>query len=80
MKEINEYEIKEDNENRDIAIVIQDFNGDETNQLSMKKNEYIIIEDWNIKEGWIYGYKRDDPHKRGIFPSSLVKKGLFQII
>jgi len=37
MKEINEYEIKEDNENRDIAIVIQDFNGDETNQLSMKK-------------------------------------------
>jgi len=73
------YEKKSD-ENGDLAVVLYDFNGFNTNELNIRKNEYIIVTNWNIKEGWAYGYKNDDPQKKGIFPVPLVSKGLILII
>ncbi|ORX78417.1 hypothetical protein BCR32DRAFT_328556 [Anaeromyces robustus] len=57
-----------------LAEVLNDFsNEDEKSALKCKKGDQIIIVDWNYpKEGWAFGYKYDDPSKKGIIPKSLV--------
>jgi len=65
------------NEHGDLAVVLYDFNGFNTDELNLHKDEYIVVTNWTIKEGWAYGYKKNDPHKKGIFPAPLVRKGLF---
>ena len=62
------------NNNNDLAVVLYDFNGSHTNELSFKKSEYLIVTNWYIKDGWAFGYKRDDPQQKGMFPSVLVQK------
>jgi len=62
--------------NGDNAVALYDFNGCNSDELCIRKNEYIIVTDWTFKTGWAYGYKKDDPHKKGVFPSSFVSKGL----
>jgi len=51
----------------DLAIGLYDFNGSLINELSFKKSEYLIVNNWNIKEGWASGYKRDNQKKRECF-------------
>jgi len=63
-----------DGNDGDLAIVLYDFNGSLTNELSFKKSEYLIVTNWNIKNGWAFGYKRDDPQIKGMFPSALIQK------
>jgi len=58
----------------DLAIVLYDFNGTLLNELSIHKDEYLVVQNWNIKDGWAFGYKRDDPTQKGDFPSPLVRK------
>ena len=49
------------------------------------KNEYLIVTNWNVDDGYSAGYKRNDPQKKGKYPTPLVRecsgknKGLFQI-
>lgn len=38
------------------------------------KDEYIVITDWKVKDGWISSYKKDKPTENGIFPLALIKK------
>jgi len=70
-------EIKSNNngkgkEKSDLAVALYDFNGTNAGELSFHKNDILIITNWNIKEGWAIGYKRNDSYKQGIFPSILV--------
>lgn len=62
-----------------LAIVLYDFNGSNSNELSIRKDEILIVTNWNIKDGWATGYKKHNPYEQGIFPSALVRKyeGLF---
>jgi len=54
-------------------------NGTTSDELKFLKDEYIIVTNWNIGDGYAYGYKRDDPQKKGKFPSPLVRKCLRRI-
>jgi len=38
------------------------------------KNEYLIVTNWNVDDGYSAGYKRNDPQKKGKFPTPLVRK------
>ena len=58
----------------DLVLALYDFNGNTSEELSINKNECIIVTNWNIKNGWAYGYKMNDSQKRGVFPVVLVRK------
>jgi len=32
------------------------------------------VTNWDVGDGYAYGYKRNDPQQRGKFPSPLVRK------
>jgi len=61
-------------EKGDLALVLYDFNGLKSGELTIHKNEYLIVTDWHFKEGWAYGYRKTDPQNKGSFPYSLVRK------
>jgi len=69
---------EENNENRneinDLAVVLYDFNGTNSDELILHKDDYLIVTNWNIGDGWAFGYKRNDPQKKGKFPYPLVRK------
>jgi len=62
------------NENGDLAIVLFKHVGNTSNELTIDKNEYLIVTNWDIGDGYAYGYKRNDPQQKGKFPSPLVRK------
>jgi len=69
---------KENNENGnekgDLAKVLYYFMGNTSDELNLHKDEYLIVTNWNVGNGFAFGYKRNDPEKKGIFPSPLVRK------
>jgi hypothetical protein len=58
----------------DHAIALYDFNGNEEEELNIKKGDHLIILDWNVKDGWVYGYIYDNNEKKGIIPKLFVRK------
>jgi len=73
-KKINEKSNEKANSKGDLAVVLYNFSGTNSKELTIQKDEYLIVTDWNVKNGWASGYKRDDPQKKGIFPYPLVRK------
>jgi len=63
-----------DNEKGDLAKVLYYFMGNTSNELNLHKDEYLIVTNWNVGNGFAFGYKRNDPEKKGVFPSPLVRK------
>jgi len=59
--------------NGDLVIALYDYNGVQPEELSIRVNEYIVVTDWN-KNGFAYGYKRDNPQEKGAFPPNYVSK------
>jgi len=55
-------------------VVIYNFNGTNSDELTLYENEYIMVTDWNIGNGYAFGYKVNDPQRKGKFPSSYVYK------
>jgi len=68
------YVNEEYSEKGDLAIVLFSYIGINTDELTLNKNEYLIVTNWNVGDGFAYGYKRDDPQQKGKFPSPLVRK------
>jgi len=58
----------------DLAIVLFNFNGANSSELTFRRDDYIIVTNWNIKNGWATGYKRNNPQEKGNFPSTLVRR------
>jgi len=63
-------------------MVLYKYNGTNSDELSLRKNEYLIVLNWDVGDGYAFGYKRNNPKKKGKFPSPLVrkcseKKGIF---
>ena len=55
-------------------MVLYNFNGTTLEELTFHKDEYLIVVNWNIGDGYAYGYKKDDPQKKGKFPFPLIRK------
>jgi len=73
------------NEKGDLAVELYNYNRINSDELILYKNEYIVLTNWNANDGYSFGYKRNDPQKKGKYPTPLVRecsgknKGLFQI-
>jgi len=69
----NERGIKNNSEG-DLAVVLYSINGTAPDELNIRENEYLIVTNWNIDNGYAYGYKKNDPQNKGKFPLPLVRK------
>jgi len=58
---------------KNVVIAINDFSAKEYDQLDIKKDEFLIVTDWNYKEGWVYGHRKDNKDEKGIFPKVFIK-------
>jgi len=58
----------------DLVLVLYDYNSILPGELTIRKNEYLVVTDWNVKEGWAYGYKKNNPNEKGIFLIPLISK------
>jgi len=56
-----------------LVISINDFHASQPGQLNIKKNEYLIVTDWNCEEGWVYGHRKDNETEMGLFPKVFIK-------
>jgi len=41
--------------------------------LDIRKNEFLIVTDWNYREGWVFGHRKNNEKEKGIFPKVLIK-------
>jgi len=73
---------KQNNNNNDnkpqtptLVIATNNFDGSERyDYLDIKKNEFLIVTDWNCGEkGWVYGYRKNNKEEKGIFPEVFIK-------
>jgi len=55
-------------------VALYKYNGTNSDELSFRKNEYLIVLNWNDGDGYAFGYKRNNPQKKGKFPFPLVQK------
>ena len=62
------------NEKDDLAVVLFKYTGNTSDELSFNKGENLIVTNWDVGDGYAYGYKRNDPQQKGKFPSPLVRK------
>ncbi|OUM65739.1 hypothetical protein PIROE2DRAFT_7153 [Piromyces sp. E2] len=72
LSKIEQEEIK----NSDLAIVNYEFNSTNPKELSLKKGEQVYVLHWYIRDGWSYGFKKNNPQERGRFPRFIVNKYL----
>jgi len=61
-------------ERGDLVIAFNDFYGTNSEELTLYKNDFLIVTNWSIKEGWATGYKINNPFEKGDFPSTSVRK------
>ena len=76
----NETENQNENNNEDVlpktptlVIVTSNYDGEEYNHLDIKKGEFLIVTDWTIKKGWVYGHRKDNEEENGIFPEVFIE-------
>jgi len=62
------------NEKGDFAVVLYGHNGITSDELNILKGEYLIVTNWDVGDGYAFGYKINDPQKKGKFPFPLVRK------
>ena len=62
------------NEKGDLAVALYNYNGTSSNELTLHKNEYLIVTNWIVDDGYVFGYKRNDSESKGKFPIPLVRK------
>jgi len=47
--------------------------GDRYDYLDIKKNEFLIVTNWNCGEkDWVYGHRKDNEQKKGILPKIFI--------
>ncbi|OUM57687.1 hypothetical protein PIROE2DRAFT_64864 [Piromyces sp. E2] len=73
-------EVDEIEEDENVVNVMYDFNGNDQNELDLYKDRPLKVLEWNIQEGWSYGYHIIGDNKiKGLFPTVLVRKNNFNI-
>eukprot|EP00833_Pecoramyces_ruminatium_P010345 jgi/Orpsp1_1/1184377/evm.model.c7180000089266.1 len=59
--------------NPTLVVATMDFRADEYYQLDIRKDEFLVVTDWNPQEGWVYGYRKENKDEKGLFPKSFIK-------
>jgi hypothetical protein len=62
------------NQGGDYVISLYDFKGNNPHQLDISKNEKLKVVDWNVKDGWLYGYSVGNSQNKGFFPKLFVRR------
>ena len=56
-----------------LVIAISDFTAFEYDQLDIRKDEFLMVTQWNYKDGWVYGHRKNNENEKGSFPKVFVK-------
>ena len=56
-----------------LVIATNSFDREEYDHLDIRKNEFLIVTDWNYREGWVFGHRKNNEKEKGIFPKVLIK-------
>jgi len=56
-----------------LVIAINRFIANRYDQLDIYIGEFLIVTDWNYKNDWVYGHRKNNEKEKGIFPKTLVK-------
>jgi len=57
-----------------LVIATHDFTAKKTNQLSIKKDDILMVTNWNGgSKGWVYGHRKDHKKEKGMFPEVFIK-------
>jgi len=68
----NNYEML--NKTETLVIATNNFDAQRYEHLDIKKDEFLIITDWNYGEkGWAYGHRKGNEKEKGIFPEVFIK-------
>ena len=59
-------------ETKILVIATKKYTTSEPGYISVNKDDVLIITNINPKEGWVYGYKKDDESKKGLFPKDFI--------
>jgi len=55
-----------------LVISKNDFYALEYYQLDIRKDEFLIVTDWDGPEGWVYGHRKGNREEQGFFPKVFV--------
>jgi len=62
------------NKTETLVIATNDFYGQSYDHLDIKKDEFLIVTNWNGGEkGWVYGHRKGNEKEKGIFPEVFIK-------
>jgi len=57
-----------------LVIATNNFDGQSYDHLDIKKDEFLIVTNWNCEEkGWVYGHRKDNEEEKGFFPEVFIK-------
>jgi len=56
-----------------LVVATSNFESKIYDHLNIKKNENLIVTDWNYKKDWVYGHRKDNEEDKGMFPKMLIK-------
>jgi len=61
------------NKKKTLVIATKAYEADEYYELDIKKGEFLIVTDFDYKEGWVYGHRKDNEEEKGIFPKVFIE-------
>jgi len=50
-----------------LVVATNNFIGNKYDHLDIKKDELLIVTDWNSEDGWVYGYRKNNKKEKGLF-------------
>jgi len=57
-----------------LVIATHDFTARKNNQLSIKKDDILMVTNWNGgNKGWVFGHRKDHKKEKGMFPEVFIK-------
>jgi len=55
-----------------LVIATRNYLTEEPDELSLFKNDILVVTNWEHNDGWVYGYKKDNRDQKGKFPKVFV--------
>jgi len=72
---LKNYKKEVEYESKNLVIAIDDFESKNDNQLDIKKNEILVVTNWNCEDkGLVYGYRKHNKEEKGMFPEIYIKR------
>ncbi|OUM60100.1 hypothetical protein PIROE2DRAFT_14226 [Piromyces sp. E2] len=68
-----EFKMKQKVRTPTLVISKNDFYALEYYQLDIRKDEFLIVTDWDGPEGWVYGHRKGNREEQGFFPKVFIE-------